>query len=159
MLIIFWLFVSNSNKITKICARVTRDPVSGFRVGIALSFAINSYYRGHNHFEFSYACFWLTFKPKNPLGHRWPGFGPSGEYFILVFGKLILLGTNTKNYVLQNLSSEHIILKFCYKIVRCFCWIKNAIFYEIPVTHSHCISIHSACHWKSLRVPRLAHVP
>jgi hypothetical protein len=32
MLIIFWLFVSK--KITKICARVTRDPVSGFRVGI-----------------------------------------------------------------------------------------------------------------------------
>jgi hypothetical protein len=40
---------------------------------------------GHNHLEFSYACFWLTFIATNPLGHRWPGFGPSGEYFILVF--------------------------------------------------------------------------
>jgi hypothetical protein len=30
-----------------------------------------------------------------------------------------------KNYVLQNLSSEHIILKFYYKIVKYFYWIKN----------------------------------
>jgi hypothetical protein len=32
MLIVFWLFVSKKN--TKIWTRVTRDPVSGFRVGI-----------------------------------------------------------------------------------------------------------------------------
>jgi hypothetical protein len=39
-----------------------------------------------------------------------------------------------KNYVLQNLSSEHIILKFYYKIFKCFYLIKNSIFYEIIIT-------------------------
>jgi hypothetical protein len=33
-----------------------------------------------------------------------------------------------KNYVLQNLRSEHIILKFYYKTVKWFYWIKNSIF-------------------------------
>jgi hypothetical protein len=37
-------------------------------------------------------------------------------------------GNKYKNYVLQNLSFEHIILKLFYKIVKCFYWIKNSIF-------------------------------
>jgi hypothetical protein len=39
-----------------------------------------------------------------------------------------------KNYILQNLSSEHIILKFYDKNVKCFYWIKNSVFYEIIIT-------------------------
>jgi hypothetical protein len=39
-----------------------------------------------------------------------------------------------KNYVLSNLSSEQIILKFYYKIVKRFYRIKNSIFYEITIT-------------------------
>jgi hypothetical protein len=34
-----------------------------------------------------------------------------------------------KQYVLQNWSSEHIILKFYSKIVECFHWIKISIFF------------------------------
>jgi hypothetical protein len=61
-----------------------------------------------------------------------------------------------KKYVLQNLSSEHIILKFYYKIVKCFFWIKD---YFLKWDHNYCILIHSVCHWKSFRVPRLARMP
>jgi hypothetical protein len=39
-----------------------------------------------------------------------------------------------KNYVLQNLSSEHIILKCYYNIVKFFYWIKIKFFYEIIFT-------------------------
>jgi hypothetical protein len=39
-----------------------------------------------------------------------------------------------KKFVLQNLSSERIILKFYYKIVKCFYWIKNSSFYENIIT-------------------------
>jgi hypothetical protein len=55
-----------------------------------------------------------------------------------------------KNYVSQNLSSEHIILKCYCKIVKCFYWIKNSIFYVIIITvfkfTQRAIENHSACH-------------
>jgi hypothetical protein len=39
-----------------------------------------------------------------------------------------------KNYVLQNLISEHIILNLYHKIVKCVYWIKNSILYELIIT-------------------------
>jgi hypothetical protein len=61
-----------------------------------------------------------------------------------------------KNCVLQHLSSEHIILKFYYKIVKCFYWIKNSIFYEIIITvfqfTQRAIENRFACHaWHTCR--------
>jgi hypothetical protein len=61
-----------------------------------------------------------------------------------------------KNCVLQNLISEHIILKFYYKLVKCFYWIKKFNFYDITITvfqsTQRAIVNRSACHaWHACR--------
>jgi hypothetical protein len=61
-----------------------------------------------------------------------------------------------ENYVLQNLSSEHIILKFYYKIAKWFYWIKHSIFNENIITEfqftQRAIENRPACHsWHASR--------
>jgi hypothetical protein len=51
------------------------------------------------------------------------------KFYSLLIIQYFNMNTNKyKNCVLQNLSSEHIILKLYYKIVKWFYWIKNSIF-------------------------------
>jgi hypothetical protein len=58
------------------------------------SVAINSYYWATITSNLVTHVFDCHLQPKNPLGHRLPSFGPSGEYFILVFGGL-------RNYMVE----------------------------------------------------------